>query len=69
MLAYTHLYSSAYTAYRNAYFGQGEGPILLDDLICTGSESRLVDCSHEPIGHYDYCSHSDDAGLGCQERK
>jgi hypothetical protein len=63
-----HFHSSAYTAYSNAHFGEGEGPILLDDLICTGSESRLIDCSHEPIGQYDFCTHNDDAGLRCEER-
>jgi deleted-in-malignant-brain-tumors protein 1 len=60
--------SGSYTAYSNAHFGEGEGPILLDDLICTGSESRLIDCSHEPIGQYDFCTHNDDAGLRCEER-
>ena len=55
-------------AYYNAYFGRGTGPILLDDLLCTGSEARLVDCTHDGIGNYDYCYrlHGDDAGVRCQ---
>ena len=56
-------------AYYNAYFGRGTGPILLDDLLCTGSEARLVDCTHDGIGNYDYCYrlHGDDAGVRCQQ--
>ena len=56
-------------AYYNAYFGRGTGPILLDDLLCTGSEARLVDCTHDGIGNYDFCSnfHYDDAGVRCQQ--
>ena len=56
-------------AYYNAYFGRGTGPILLDDLLCTGSEARLVDCTHDGIGNYDSCSglHYDDAGVRCQQ--
>ena len=55
-------------AYYNAYFGRGTGPILLDDLLCTGSEARLVDCTHDGIGNYDYCYrlHGEDAGVRCQ---
>ena len=52
----------------NAFFGQGTGPILLDDLICTSTESRLVDCQHDGIGQFDFCrGHLDDAGLRCAE--
>ena len=53
------------TAYTSAYFGQGTGPILLDDMACTGSESRLVYCSHRGIGIHD-CSHAEDAGVRCR---
>ena len=56
----------------NAFFGQGSGPIWLDDLLCAGSEQRLVDCpvSTGGIGMIDFCNgHADDAGVTCQERK
>ena len=56
----------------NAFFGQGTGPIWLDDLLCTGNEQRLVDCpvSTGGIGMVDFCNgHADDAGVTCQERK
>ena len=56
----------------NAFFGQGTGPIWLDDLLCSGSERRLVDCPvlSGGIGMVDFCNgHADDAGVTCQERK
>jgi len=45
------------------------GPILLDDLTCEATESRLVDCRHDGIGQYDNCTHVDDAGVRCRERE
>ena len=61
-------------AYSNAYFGRGTGPILLDDLLCTGREVRLIDCPRytgRGIGTYDSCprGHGADAGVRCQQRK
>ena len=53
------------TAYSTAYFGRGTGGIFLDNLYCTGRESRLVDCTHNGIGVHN-CDHSADAGLRCQ---
>ena len=57
--------------FSNAYFGRGTGPILLDDLLCTGSEARLVDCpryTSQGIGTYDFCfGHYDDAGVRCMQ--
>ena len=50
----------------NAYFGEGNDyPILLDDVICNGSEVGIVDCNHSVIGTHD-CKHSEDAGVICQ---
>ena len=48
-----------------ASFGQGTGPIHLDNLICNSSESRLVNCRHNGISVHN-CGHSEDAGLRCQ---
>ena len=52
------------TAFSNAEFGQGTGPILLDGVNCVGTESRLADCPANPIGNHD-CSHGEDAGVRC----
>ena len=50
-------------AHINAFYGQGTGLILLDNVECTGTESKLYDCvtidSHN-------CDHSEDAGASCQ---
>jgi len=48
-----------------AFFGRGTGSILLDQVGCRGTETRLVDCPSNPIGIHD-CSHFEDAGVTCQ---
>ena len=48
-------------------FGQGAGPILLDEVQCTGNETRLVDCGHNGISTHD-CSNTQDAGVICQSK-
>ena len=46
----------------NAFYGQGSGPINIDDVGCTGSEQRLLDC---PFSSIHNCAHSEDAGVDC----
>jgi len=52
------------TALPRAPFGQGTGPILLDNLFCTGTQLYLTNCTHNGIGNHN-CAHSEDAGLRC----
>ena len=52
------------TAYSEAFFGQGTGLILLDEVNCAGTESRLTNCFANPISSHD-CSHTEDAGVRC----
>ena len=51
--------------YASAYFGAGSGTIWFDNVACTSSNTKLVQCSSNPIGKED-CSHSEDAGVGCE---
>ena len=44
--------------------GYPQQPILLDDLGCSGFESRLIDCPHNGIGNHN-CQHFEDVGLEC----
>ncbi len=50
-------------ALQRARFGRGTGSIFLDDVACTGSEARLVDCPHDP--NTGDCSHFEDASVKC----
>ena len=51
------------TARSFAFFGQGTDPIVLDDVRCTGNESRLIDCPYTATHN---CIHLEDAGVTCQ---
>jgi hypothetical protein len=46
-----------------SYFGQGTDPILLDDVACVGTETRLLDCPYRSTHN---CIHLEDAGVTCQ---
>ena len=45
-------------------YGNGSGPITLDNVVCTGGESNLLSCQHNPV--YDHnCQHNEDVAVIC----
>ncbi|KAM3624673.1 uncharacterized protein V6R79_026428 [Siganus canaliculatus] len=48
-----------------ARYGQGTGPIWLDDVACTVDESKLSQCRHRGFGSHN-CGHSEDASVVCE---
>ncbi|XP_035507838.1 neurotrypsin-like [Morone saxatilis] len=47
-----------------AYFGEGTGPIHVDNVKCSGEERSLADCIKQAPGTHN-CRHSEDAGVIC----
>ena len=46
------------------YYGEGSGPILLDDVQCSGNETFIWECDHYGWNQHD-CSHREDASVQC----
>ena len=55
-------------AFSYAHFGAGSGPIHLNNVDCSGSETNLINCSQNSL-FYCHSGHSADAGVRCQGRK
>lgn len=56
------------TGQKVATYGQGTGPILLDNVRCSGSELSILECPQNPIGQHN-CAHAEDAGVTCSAGK
>lgn len=46
-------------------FTNGVGPIWLDNVACTGTETRLIECRANDFGVHN-CGHVEDAGVSCR---
>lgn len=51
-------------AVTGAQFGQGRGPIWLDNVDCAGHEEDIEECDHPAWGEHN-CMHNEDAGVSC----
>ena len=47
------------------YIDRGTGPIILDDVHCTGNETKLFNWSHNNLGNHNCGPY--DAGVICPE--
>lgn len=48
-----------------AYYGEGTGPIWMDEVLCTGRENDLDECIFLGWGIHN-CGHSEDASVRCE---
>ena len=60
-----YLISIGVVAYSRAEFGEGSGPIWMDSVRCSGTETSLIDCNYDADTSED--SHEEDAGVQCPE--
>jgi len=50
-------------AVSNAFFGQGTGPVYLNNVICSATHRRLLDCTFDR--NTGGRTHTDDVGARC----
>lgn len=58
------MFSGIAKAWTEAYFGEGSGPVLLDEVRCTGNELSIEQCPKSSWGEHN-CGHREDAGVSC----
>ena len=51
-------------AVRRSMYGNGTVSLLLDDIVCIGNESNLLQCQHSELGMHN-CESSETAGVIC----
>ena len=64
------LYVCVYTAGAEVLFENQFGtsviPIFLDQVVCSGTESSLLDCRRNTVLGLPTCDHSQDVGVRCR---
>lgn len=59
-----HFHRGVAKAWSQAYFGEGSGPVLLDEVRCTGNELSIEQCPKSSWREHN-CGHKEDAGVSC----
>lgn len=65
-ISYTRYFSFIYSLgimHPPRIINNGDGVIWLNDVKCSGSEGRLLNCSFS--NNIEHCSHHDDVGVHC----
>ena len=60
-------YTTAARRTIEAEFGEGTGTIWLDNIHCSGTESKLSECNANTFGNTN-CYHRQDAGVVCASK-
>ena len=60
-----NIYHTGSIARYRSTFGQGDQPMILADLFCTGSEDSILDCRRNDYG-LQHCSAFEVAGVQCE---
>lgn len=60
----TFLITRALQAFIGGYFGEGSGPVFIENLECSGHENHLDNCSSSGL-FATSCRHSDDVSVSC----
>ena len=55
-----------FASFRGAAFGEGDGPIFMDNLGCSGNEGKLSTCPTFSETGFHQCDHTMDAGVICR---
>ena len=58
------------TAYSDAFYGQGNGPIYFSNFLCSGTENSIFNCTNGGLNQniVGVCrGHMDDAGVRCAQ--
>ena len=58
-------FEAAEQIFYRAQYGEGTGPIWIDQINCTGGASSILDCDHNKWGTHD-CTHREDAAVICK---
>ena len=66
---YLHYYPSCHNSLDalgrgGAFYGQGTGPVVLSNVMCTGPELTLLQCHHDALDVVG-CTHNQDVSVEC----